>query len=392
MRTLIAVQGVLMARILGPQDLGRFAVLTSALTLSAIVAQLGIPSALSRYLPLCREPALQSRLRDMAAATGIVWSCVVGLILALPATGRLLSEEPWVRAWLVSGVVVLPLQTLIQASLSLLHGQSRFPRKAAVETSAAAITFMLIIAGTLTHGLSGAVWGKLAAALVVAAVVSAATGVRRPRRIGFPPGFWRFAVLSLASSSFSTMLHTADTLVLGALRIPAGDIGSYRLASLMYSFLSMVPAAAMHTLFPRLVQAYDKPEQLRAICLGSIRYLMVFGIAAAAIGIYGVPLVVAPLVGTEYSAGIPFVRALSLGLLFRPIVLWAGSVILAMGRPGLNLTLLMATGALNLALNIVLVSSHGPIGAAWATVASEATSALLGGGAVLWLLRDGRRG
>lgn len=389
---LIAVQGILMARILGPDDLGRFAVLASALALSGIVAQLGIPSALARYVPLCPEPSLQSRFRDTAAAVGIAWSCAVGLIMALPMTGRLLSEEPWVRAWLLSAMVILPLQTLVQASLSLLHGQARFPRKAAIESTAAVITFGLIIGGTLIHGLSGAAWGKLAAALATAAVVSVATGMRRPRAVSFPAGFWRFAVLSLASSSFSTMLHTADTLVLGALRIPAGDIGSYRLASLLYSFLSMVPAAAMHTLFPRLVQAHDKPDALRGLCLGSIRYLFIFGIAASAIGMYGVPLLVTPLVGPEYVAGVPYIRTLSLGLLFRPVVLWAGSVILAMGRPGLNLLLLVAAGVLNVTLNVVLVSAHGPIGAAWATVASEAASALVGGGAVLVLLRVGRRG
>ena len=391
-RVFVAVQGILLARILGPDDLGRFALLASALSLSGVVAQGGVPSALSRYLPLCSSAGEQERLRDTASFVGVVWAVLVGMVMALPLTGQLLSEEPWVRSWLLCAVLVLPVQTSAQASLSLLHGQARFPKKSVLETVVAAVTFALVLGGSLARGLSGAALGKVGAAVAAALIVSQATGLRFPRSRAFPPGFRRFALLSLASGSFSTLLHTADTLVLGVLRIAPASIGSYRVASLLYAFLSMVPAAAMHTLFPRLVRLHDDPCALRRLCLQSLRYLTLFGVVAAGAGMLAVPLLVKPLAGPEYLPGVPYVRVLSLGLVFRAVVLWAGTVILAMGRPGLNLILLVVSGAVNLALNVALVTSHGPIGAAWATVASEAASALLGGGAVLVLIRAGRRG
>lgn len=391
-RVLAAVQGILLARILGPEELGRFALLSSALVLAGVLAQGGIPSALSRYLPLCGVAEEQRRLRDLASGVGMAWSLCVGMAMMLPATGRLLTQEPWVRAWLTCAIVVLPLQTTVQASLSFLHGQARFPKKSALESSTAAVTCCVVVGGSVFWGVSGAAWGKVAAAIVAALMVSAATGLRLPRPVSIPSGFWRFAFLSLASGSFSTMLHTVDTLVLGALRMPTAAIGSYRLASLLYAFLSMVPAAAMHTLFPRLVRASGDPPGLRRLCRNSGRYLLVFGVAAAAAGVWVVPHLVKPLVGEEYLAGIPFVRILSIGLVFRAVVLWAGTIILAIGRPGLNLILLVVTGGLNLGLNLVMVRAHGPAGAAWATVCSEAVSALLGGGAVLVLTKAGRHG
>ena len=296
------------------------------------------------------------------------------------------------RSWLLCSVLVLPLQTMIQASLSLLHGQARFPKKSALETAMSAVSFGLIITGSLSAGVSGAAWGKVGAGVVGAVIVSRATGLRWPQSLRFASGFWRFAILSLASASFSTMLHTADTLVLAAFRIAPADIGSYRLASLLYAFLAMVPAAAMHTLFPRLVRVHDDPVVLRGLCLRSARYLTLFGILTTGVCYYLVPLAVKPLAGIEYAAGIPFIRVLSLGLAFRSVVLWAGTVILATGRPGLNLVLLVLSGGVNLGLNIGLVGRYGPIGSAWATVASEAASAVLGGGAVLYLIRARRRG
>ncbi len=385
-RVFVAAQGILLARLLSPDDLGRFALLASALALSGVVGQGGIPSALARYVPLAPTSKDQEELRDGAVIIGVAWSLLVGGIVALPITGQALSKEAWVRAWLRSAVVLVPLQTVTQASLSLLHGQARFPKKSSLETFNAASAFALVVAGTLAGGLSGAAWGRVLGAAIAATAIAASTRIALPRSFHFPSGFWRFAALSLVSASCSTMLHTADTLVLGTLRVSTSDIGAYRVASLLYAFLAMVPAAAMHTLFPRLVRVHETPPALRRLCVRSLRYLVGGGVLAAASAVVVAPLLVTTIAGSAYERSIPFVRILGVGLVFRAVVLWAGTVILAMGRPGLNLALLVLTGTVTLALDVLLVAAYGPVGAAWATVASEVVSAVSGGIAVWRLL------
>jgi len=114
-----------------------------------------------------------------------------------------------------------------------------------------------------------------------------------------------------------------------------------------------------------------------------------YGLVAGATGLLILPELIAPIFGKQYSGAEPFVRILSAGLPLRALVLCAGSAILARGRPGLNLSLLVISGALNIFLNLFLVKAIGAVGAAWATLATEAISAAMGTLAVVVLLRRG---
>jgi len=389
MKGIAAIQGLVLARILGADDLGRFAVFSSALALGAIVAQAGVPSALSRYVALLSDSAEQARLRDKAGTIAVLWSFGIGLLIALPWTGRLLSGETWVRSALPLAMLILPLQTASQSSLSLLHGRASFPKKSVLEASGSLVSLFLVGGSALILGLDGAAVGKVLAAVVIAGFICWSTGVRLPHASGFPAGFGKFAVLSLASASFSTMIHTADTLVLGAYRIPNITIGSYRVSVMVYSLLAMVPAAAMHTAFPRLVRADAGDENFGRLYSRIASRLLMYGLVAGATGLLILPELIAPIFGKQYSGAEPFVRILSAGLPLRALVLCAGSAILARGRPGLNLSLLVISGALNIFLNLFLVKAIGAVGAAWATLATEAISAAMGTLAVVVLLRRG---
>lgn len=386
-RAVTIVQGLVLARMLGREDLGRYAVFASALALGAIVAQAGVPSALSRFIALAEDKKRQKEIRDSAATVAILWSLVVGASLALPPLGRALSNESWVWGVLPLALIILPLQTASQSNLAWLHGRAVLQRKSALESLAALISIVAIIGGAVGMGVSGAAWGRVVAAGCIAVMIGRVTGQRPSAKKICPDGFWRFALLSLASSSFSTMIHTADTLVLAMFRIGSGIIGDYRVAAMAYLGLSMVPAAAMHTMFPRLVRIHRDGGDLAALCRRLGMRLLAYGLIVGIMGVVFLPRLLVSILGAQYDGSRSFLLILSMGLPFRALVLGAGSVILALGRPGLNFSLLLLSGTLNIALNVLLISSIGAVGAAWATLATEATSAIAGSVAVLVILR-----
>jgi O-antigen/teichoic acid export membrane protein len=386
-RLIAGLQGLVLARLLGAEDLGRYAVFASALAMGTVIAQGGVPSALSRFVALQRDRPNQKALRDQACAPAVVWSFAVGAFLTHPWSGALISSEQWVRAALPLALLILPLQTITQSNLALLHGQALFPKKSAFEASNASLTLLVVVGGAALLGVNGAAGGRVIAAVIIALVIARSTRLKIPRGFSFPDGFSSFAVLSLFSASFSTMIHTIDTLVLGALRVQPASIGAYRVGSMVYALLSMAPAAAMHTAFPRLVSMTDRSEKFASLYVGIVKRLIPYGMVAAVFGLAVMPLVIAPLFGDEYREAEVFVRIFSAGLPMRALVLCAGSTILAIGRPGINLLLLVFSGGLNVFLNIKLIQAFGTVGAAWATLATETMSAIGGTWFAIGLIR-----
>ena len=386
-KVVAALQGIALARILGAEDLGRYAVFASALAMGSVIAQGGVPSALSRFVTLQTKGEAQEALRNQACAVAVLWSLVVAGFVAHPWTGSLISSEQWVRRALPLALLVLPLQTATQSNLSLLHGQALFPRKSAYEASIALLTLVVVVGASSFAGVDGTVFGRVFAALIIALVIARATRLTIPKRFSFPEGFSSFALLSLLSASFSTMIHTIDTLALGAFRIQSASIGAYRVGTMIYALLSMVPAAVMHTAFPRLVSMSGDRQRFASLYTGILKRLIPYGLVATAVGVVVMPAAIAPVFGDEYRDAGVFVRILSAGLPMRSMVLCAGSAILAIGRPGLNLLLLVFSGGLNVLLNIKLIGSVGAVGAAWATLATETMSALLGTWVAILLIR-----
>jgi O-antigen/teichoic acid export membrane protein len=390
-RLVAGLQGIALARILGAEDLGRYAVFAAALAIGSVIAQGGVPSALSRFVALQRNGPGQRLLRDQACALAVLWSLVVGAFVAHPWTGNLISSEQWVRAALPLALLILPLQTATQANLALLHGQALFPRKSVFEASNAFLTLVVVIGASTLAGVNGTAFGRVLAAVIAAVAIARITSLAIPKGFSLPDGFSSFAMLSLLSASFSTMIHTIDTLALGAFRIQTASIGAYRVGSMVYALLSMAPAAVMHTVFPRLVGMTDRGERFASLYAGILKRLIPYGLTAAIIGFLVMPAVIAPVFGDEYREAEVFVRILSVGLPMRALVLCAGSTILAIGRPGLNLLLLVLSGGLNVLLNVKLIGSLGPVGAAWATLATETTSAIGGTWVTVLLIRRMRR-
>lgn len=390
-RIVTVIQGLILARILTREDLGRYAVFSSVLAIGGIISQAGIPSALSRFTTLANSDYQRERLKNSAVMVSILWSLIIGVVLGFSPLSHLLSTEPWIWRVLPLSLIILPLGSLTQACLSWLHGMNRLKRKSLLESVSSISTLVIVLGSAAVWEVSGAALGRAIAVLASGLLLIVATRTKPGFHGGYPPGFWRYACFSLLSASFSTMIHTADTLVLSALRIDSGIIGDYRVAAMVYMGLSMIPSAAMHTVFPSLVRLFGEGQDLSGRYRSMVIRLVGYGIGMGVIGILVVPQVVVVVLGSKYAGSSPFIRILSAGLPFRALVLCAGSMILAMGKPALNFSLLILSGSANIALNIGLVSRIGAEGAAWATLTTEFLSAMGGTAAVIIMLKGKRR-
>ena len=143
-------------------------------------------------------------------------------------------------------------------------------------------------------------------------------------------------------------------------------VGGYNAVFRLVEAMRLVPAAVLAVTFPMLVQATDTRLVQR---LGGA--LTVAGVGLAVIGVFGATLIVPLVYGRPYLYAAPAfsILALALPLFFLNYALTHQVI----GWDGQRAYLLIATLALagNVIANIALVPSHGIVGAAIATVATE---------------------
>jgi len=178
--------------------------------------------------------------------------------------------------------------------------------------------------------------------------------------------------LSFSAVRWIGVLHNRlDTVLIQALA-GSGALGLYAAAYRLMEAFKILPNLAERTLFPILSRAVGDRVRLGRLTARSIKALV--GIAAPLALLAWVlgPAVVPLIYGADYAAAAP-VWAILMGAL---VLICAVRPHLQLMRAlrrlhGVNLAT-AAAAALNLGLNLVLIPRHGILGAALATVASEA--------------------
>ncbi len=370
---------IIIARVLGPEQYGVF---TAAVALGAILSlfiQFGLPSLLGR------DVAANPQVAPEFTLTFLLLQAINSFIILLalfPLTQML--------GFSGTGILICYLAVLAEifrsAKLTLrnvLRGINEFGS----ETISVSIErfFAYGLACVVLFLTQSIVWVMITVILIRAAdtlgllyYINRKTRVHTAISLDSMGGTWRKAYPFALSGILWILYYQVDILTLQWLA-PATEVGFYGAAYRILEIFAALPRVIMSVTIFKFASFYlQEPSRLSEELYKATRLLLV-GVLPVLIG---VGLFVSGLISLLYGDSfLPAAQALAILLPSLGIKLFgnlAQNFLSSTGREKLLPPLLLATVAVNIIANIILVPSMGAVGAAIATLISEVILAMVG--------------
>lgn len=410
---LILLITVLVTRMLGIADYGRFAFFLSVAFLAVLFGGLGLPVAANRLVPRYRRRPADvagggAERQFIAAGLAIVFCgsllVAVAAILAirgLTPAGTLMTVPLWAAAAYVSGTALIsflaPACRALDRPTAAALIDNIYPR-------------LIILAGMGVVALAGirldldgvlVLWAIASYGTVAAALLTLArhpevgrhpagkrrrppfTGLRR-RQLHVWLGL---STTMMITPVFYFVLSETDILVLGFCSDPA-QVGLYNVARRLAELMQFAYVAVNTLLLPRIAAAHAarQPERIQAL-VDTMNIIVLIPAAAvlAVLVVFG-PAVLG-LFGPEFAGGYLVVLMLVVPRFVDLLLGPASEMLMMMGDQGRVARINVAAGVANLGLNVALVPTLGAVGAATATAVT-----MIGWKAVLYVLCRRRTG
>ncbi|MEV1288073.1 oligosaccharide flippase family protein [Micromonospora sp. NPDC049679] len=373
---------LLLARVLGITEVGRYAQCYAVLALLGLLSLAGFRAGLTRFV------AVQLADDDPAAIRGTIRlglaisagsSALIGAALAVAAP-RLaeLLHDPQLTTGLRLMALTLPASTVCEAALAATRGwrtQRPFTLIGQLYEPGCrlALTALALAGGA---GVTGAYWALVVAAwsagaLALAALwrllrrVAPATPVFRPRQL------FTFSTVSWVSSLSSTGLIWVDTLLLGV--YATDDIGVYNVATRLVTVAIFVLAPINAAFGPYLASLHHqgRMDDVRRIYRAATGWVVRLSLPAFVV-LLVFPEHLLRLFGGGFAAGAAVTVILAVGQLVNAATGPCGTLLNMSGRVVVNMADNLAALVLNVLLNLWLIPAYGIVGAAVAWAVSLA--------------------
>ncbi|MFI6760041.1 flippase [Micromonospora sp. NPDC050417] len=376
---------LLLARVLGVREVGRYAQVYAVLSLLGLLSLSGFRAGLTRFVavhladddPAAIRGTIRLGLVISAAASTVI---AVGLAVGAPWLARAL-HDPQLTGGLRLVALALPAATVCEAALAATRGWRRQRAYALIGQVYEPVTRLLLTALALLvgAGLTGAFWALVlaswsAAGLALVALARMLGRVPAARPAYRPGELFRFSTVSWVSSISSTGLIWVDALLLGFFDYGADKIGVYHVATRLVTVAVFVLAPINASFGPYLAHLYhqerwDEVRRIYAVATGWVVRLSL----PAFVALLVFPEQLLRLIGGPGLAGGAAVTiVLALGQLVNAATGPCGTLLNMSGRVSVNMFDNLAALVLNILLNLWLIPAHGILGAAVAWAVSLA--------------------
>ncbi len=381
-----AVLSIVLARTIGPSGNGRFALLATLVGLASLVVSLGLSSGITYEVSRGRWSVRGAFRTSYLAALGL------GLVGILSGLGVFAITHDSVFGGIRTWVALLALSSLppvlaYQNADSLLLARERYEGYAALELSHSAALLLIGVGLAIPFGLTGAVIGLPAAALVGAALgaLLLAREARRDTVVDSGdsmPRAFRFGLQSWGANLLQQINYRFDVLILGGFAT-ARDVGVYTVALTLTGIAWVLPQALQTVLFPRAASLDEgtlagevTADASKATLAKAVRHSVMLSLPAAlliSLLLFAVPLVY----GGKFAETTPLGFVLLPGVLLLGIAKVLSSAIAGRGYPRYTLYIGAISAPLTLALYFPLIRAFHEWGAAAASAISYGLTALL---------------
>lgn len=371
MLALALVSSILLARMLGPEGRGLFALVLLLPELATSFGLLGFEQANAVYAGL--EPDGRRALAWQSAVLAIV----VGGFIAAGGMGYLALGGPGAEAlvqgplWLyLLSLSTVPARLAVEYWGALLRGMNRIILLNAVEVGTKVASLMLVLAFVwwLRLDVAGAVWADSLisfSGVVLMVVLLAFVG-----SWGRPSWDWalcrrtgRFALPSYCCTVMGYLNYRVDQFIIAAL-LPPAQLGVYVIAVGLAERLWILTGAVANALLPHLTNSHERDPALSAVIS---RHVTVWTGAACLLVFALADIVVRAMYSSAFAEAVAPLRWLLPGI----FTLAAGKVlvaeILAQEKVRLMVWVSVIGTGVNVAGNLALIPHMGLSGAALAS-------------------------
>ncbi|HVF31588.1 MAG TPA: lipopolysaccharide biosynthesis protein [Acidimicrobiales bacterium] len=387
---IVIVQGVLLARWLGPRAYGAVALITAYPALVLALLSPESPHAAIRYL------ADRDAAGDVAGSLAVcriayLADLAVGAVtlLVVAATAGWAGEHVLHLDGAAGLLVLMALGLLVaspaHAATATLLFARRF-RTIASEQVANAVVRSALMIGFVAAGQGevGAIRGAAAGYVLHGVVLAALASVEERRRWG---GSWlfdgdtrrlgprrremlRFLAWSDLGALLGTLTKQVDVLLLGWLAGPS-EAGFYRLARSVSGLPGYLVGPLQSAASPRLAQVWAAGEPLAAALRRHVVLGAAFGSAGLAM-LLVVPPIITGMAGAAFLPSVTMAQILLLGALCWLAGYWIRPAFMAIGEVRAWVGISVVVVAVSLAL-------YGPAAAAWGGVGVAVVQAVVSG-------------
>lgn len=364
------------ARLLTPAEVGQFSLMMSLAGLLAILLRLGMDATLIRF-----HFQFNGELGRLYATTFSV--AVVSAVVLSVSAGLVLSAT---FSHIFAGIAFLPvgvLALLIGAGNSFqfvpaawYRATEQAGRYAAMTTATFVISagLTLWLLGILRAGLEGALVGQLGGAATVVAFAVIVI-VRLPNLAldwGLAVRALRFGLPIIPHALSAWVLNVFDRWLLAILLPVAAmtaqaQIGAYWIGYQLGYAVSLLGVSIQAAWLPIVYRQTDPVAGGRRVGAMLVASTAALSVIAVAVGLTA-PEVIRLVAGEEYASAVPVVSIVAAASVFYGMYVIAVAVLLHEHRTGTMAAVTLATGVLNIAINVVLIPMIGIVGAAIASL------------------------
>lgn len=374
---------VLIARALGPEGNGHYAMAILLPTLMVNLLNLGVAPATVYFVGRGELAAAQASASNLRFGLCLAAIGVTGALLVVFLSGEALF--PGVpQGLLLLGLVAFPVSLLLQYLNSVLQGLEDFR----AFNAATLIPPYVALAGV---ALALFALGMGTRAAVIAYLVGQSMGLvavvlllKRKRLRGTTQQATRWHARKIVGYGWKAHLsnvlafvnYRADIFLVNLFLTPAAT-GVYVIAVQIAERLWMLSKAASTVLLPRLSAMHDDPAaRLRLTQRGFLVVLLITAVAGG-IGALALHCLLEPVFGAEYANAMGAFLWLLPGIIFGAGARVQSNCIAAAGKPEWNMYVSILVVTTNIILNIFLIPLLGMKGAAIATSAAYIGNAVV---------------
>ena len=380
-RGLDFVKQILIARLLGPEAFGLYALGWNILRIVSVLAPLGLNNGVIHFGTPFRQKdpgALRSILtRSVVISFAIGWMLTAILFVLAPWITDVLFQEPEYLLLFRLFTLMLPFAGALRVSANATRMTQRMIFSVAAEEIAqGALNLVLFIAFYL---LGWKLFGAIAATVLSFALAFALSlyflwrlfnqAFHTPSRPAVSQqDLLAYSLPTALAGMFGFVINRVDRIFLGYFRPPA-EVGIYQAAAQISVIMAMVLNAFNMILMPMIAEQYHKRDirQLEELFRVNTKWGIYCIVPVVLVIIFAASDVMTVLFGPNYTSGATVLLILAIGQ-FVNIATGASGVILIMtGHQTAWFRLSVVIMVTSVALNLALIPRWGIIGAAVAT-------------------------
>jgi O-antigen/teichoic acid export membrane protein len=372
------LNGILIARFLGPTGKGTYYLLTILPATAMVFLQLGLSQAFTFYAARGQTSGLVLKSLALTAVLSALGFAGVAVFFTV-TQGSSFDGIPF--ELIAFAFLALPLALSATFTTGIVIGRQQIRLYSVVKMVTPIVTTVLLI--LILGVLGGSVTGAIVIYLIGTAVQAVGLLIGAVRAGHATPlagsaryqDLLRYGLPTYVGSLTTFFNYRADVFMIAVLLAnPAETLGYYSMAVGFAELVFFLPNAVSQLFLPQVAEATREDADAQVPMVARIT-LLITG-AGALLLLPGAALMI-PLVLPAFGPSLAPLAVLLPGVVALSVAKVVAGYVAGVGRPGVNSFVSIVTFAVNFAANLVLIPRFGIVGAAAASLVSYTGSALL---------------